>query len=514
MKKLPEFKNINGRWSFVVDDCEMILYSGELHNSSASSLEYMDEQIWPALRNLHMNSVIASVSWELFEPAPGEYDFSLVQGLIEGARREGMKLIFLWFGVWKNTFSTYAPEWIKNDQETYFLTQPVRPPYTISPFCQAAVDADARAFAALMGMIRDFDAEEQTVLLMQVENEIGVLGAARDHSAAADAAFRQPIPDCIAALYNKSEGSSWSDAFGADADEYFMEYRYATIIEQIAQAGRAEYALPMYVNAWLEQFPQQAGKYPSGGPIARFIPLWKRVAPSIVALAPDIYVSDFHSVCSEYTMHGNPLLIPEHRRDLRYMSNVIYAMGIGALMFAPFGVEELGSQEGMIEKADAELMKSLNIAYESNNSIGSDAYLARAYDLLSSMETMLREHRASGHVHAFMRESNHQRGTLLPLSRYDAEIIFQDQEGNCAQTAGIIIETSENEFYVAGNGFSYRFISKSDSLKHSETLRLEEGKLVNNRWKRGRVLNGDEGVCTRFGNYPAIQRIVMMQFGA
>ena len=44
-----------------------------------------------------------------------------------------------------------------------------------------------------MRRIREVDTA-QTVLMMQVENEPGLLGAARDRSALAEAAFAAPVP--------------------------------------------------------------------------------------------------------------------------------------------------------------------------------------------------------------------------------------------------------------------------------------------------------------------------------
>ena len=170
---------VNGRPFF--------LYSGEIHNSAASSLAYMEEHVWPNLENLNMNAVILPIFWELLEPAEGQFDFTLTDGLITQARRHEKKLVLLWFGLWKNAESMYVPQWMKKDTKTYFRAETVRgeKTTTISPFCKAAVEKDAYAFAALMDHIRAFDEEESTVLVIQVENEIGILGEARDYCQAA-----------------------------------------------------------------------------------------------------------------------------------------------------------------------------------------------------------------------------------------------------------------------------------------------------------------------------------------
>ena len=91
-------KDDHGILTLYVDDKPFFCRSGEIHNSSASDPGFMDEKVWPALRGLHMNSVIAPVYWELLEPTEGNYDFSLVDTLVRRAREEGLRLIILWFG--------------------------------------------------------------------------------------------------------------------------------------------------------------------------------------------------------------------------------------------------------------------------------------------------------------------------------------------------------------------------------------------------------------------------------
>ena len=97
---IPTLSNYQGKPILLVDGKPMLLFSGEAHNSSASSLSYMEEEVWPNVRSLNLNSIIVPVSWEFLEPQPGEYDFTLPDGLIAQAHREGVKLVFLWFGLW------------------------------------------------------------------------------------------------------------------------------------------------------------------------------------------------------------------------------------------------------------------------------------------------------------------------------------------------------------------------------------------------------------------------------
>ena len=131
------------------------------------------------------------MTWELLEPVEGQFDFTVVDGLITGARDRGLKLIPLWFGTWKNTLSSYTPEWVKTNLSRFHRAEVTAgvPSATISAFCTAAEGADSRAFAALMKHIRDVDADDQTVIMVQVENEVGLLGSARDRSDVANTQF-------------------------------------------------------------------------------------------------------------------------------------------------------------------------------------------------------------------------------------------------------------------------------------------------------------------------------------
>ena len=183
MKPIPTLSIEEGRPVLLVDNKPTLLFAGELHNSSASSLEYMEREVWPHLLGLHLNAVIAPVCWEDLEPRPGEFDFTLVDGLLSQARREGVRLVVLWFGLWKNGMSTYIPAWMKEDRQRYFLMRDRsgRAVEAVSPLCEEAVARDAAAFSALLAHLREVD-EERTVVMVQVENEMGLLGDVRDFS--------------------------------------------------------------------------------------------------------------------------------------------------------------------------------------------------------------------------------------------------------------------------------------------------------------------------------------------
>jgi hypothetical protein len=80
------------------------------------------------------------------------------------------------------------------------------------------VKSDSRAFSELMKHIRQKDADQQTVLMVQVENEVGYLGRGRDRSEAANRLFRSALPpDSIRKLQSRQ------DSFSPELHAHFNE---------------------------------------------------------------------------------------------------------------------------------------------------------------------------------------------------------------------------------------------------------------------------------------------------
>src|SRR5215212_3165182 len=118
----PHLRKQGSATQLIVEGRPFLVLGGELHNSSASSTEYM-RPIWERLVALNLNTVLATVAWEQIEPAEGSFDFDLVDGLIQAARRHGLRLILLWFGSWKNGVSSYVPAWVKRDYRRFPLSK-------------------------------------------------------------------------------------------------------------------------------------------------------------------------------------------------------------------------------------------------------------------------------------------------------------------------------------------------------------------------------------------------------
>ncbi len=516
---IPYIGEKNGIKTLFVHDRPFIIRGGELHNSSASDLGYMEERVWPNLKTLNMNTVILPVAWENIEPAEGCFDFSLVDGLIDQARRENMKLALLWFGLWKNSESDYVPMWVKQDPETYWCVENVQGAglNIISPFCEAAVKKDALAFGKLMEHLKDIDGEENTVILVQVENEIGVLESERDFSGRAEDIFESPVPEDIKKLFEGDErfpvcmdGSAWTQVFGENASELFMSWGYAKAVEFIAQEGQKAYSLPMYANAWLEQHPWRPGTYPSGGPVAKVHKMWKYCAPSLFTLAPDIYVSYTADVMDAYASPDNPLFVPEVRSDASSVSMLLYAVGRHhAIGVSPFGIEDLCADPDTLKKPPFEVMMALNIDLSAMDGSEAAPYLSAVYDLIRQLEPMCLEYGNTPHMRAFVKHGPSDDGILLAFQQYDIVVSYQRTAPGKPVGGGIIFELDPKHFLVAGMNFSFDVYPKAGVKEIAVIGQRREGRLENGRFIPGRLLNGDERRDTRLGDMPEVMDVVM-----
>jgi beta-galactosidase GanA len=541
----PRLQKHGKATQLVVDGKPLLVLGAELHNSTASSLEYM-KPLWPRLVATRLNTVLATVSWELIEPEEGRFDFRLVDGLIQEARANHLHLVLLWFASWKNGKSTYQPLWVKTDEERFPLAidEQGRSMPILSTFSDANRDADARAFATLMRHLHEVDGQKHTVLMLQVENEVGVLGDSRDYSPAANRALAGPVPrelmdhllrhrgslvpeleELWAANGSRTSGT-WTDVFGPGkpagtaipvrtlsppltaeehetgwrrprwpVDEIFMAWNYARYVNHVAEAGKAEYDVPMFVNAWLQQRDHAwPGTYPSGGPVPQVIDVWQAAAPAIDLLAPDIYVPEFAETCARFTRSGNPLFVPEARGDTRGVAHAIWAAGRhDAIGFSPFGIDRLA---------------------------GADTELARGYEALAQVAPLILAHQGLGTMTAVLLERDGSPQTAR-LGKYDVEARFSARSfGLPTDTplegvAGLFISTGPDEFVVVGRAMNVYFTA-CDSSENVGLGTVEEGVYANGQWVPGRRLNGDETPEWRALRFPSdrysIQRVRLYRY--
>lgn len=175
--------------------------------------------------------------------------------------------------------STYTPSWVKTDP-TRFPRAKLRKAGgvievadVLSLFHKQNVEADAKAFRMLLAHVKEVDEEYNTVLMVQVENEVGLLFDSRDGSEEANKVFTEPVPaELLQFLSNdydelhadletnlqtfvarsKPQFGTWEEVFGVSSrtDELFMAYHYAHYVNRVAAAGKSEYPLPLYTNVW------------------------------------------------------------------------------------------------------------------------------------------------------------------------------------------------------------------------------------------------------------------------
>jgi hypothetical protein len=486
--QIPHLQKQGSATQLIVGEKPFLILGGELHNSSSSNLDYM-RPVWRRMTAMNFNTVLAAVSWELIEPEEGHYDFRLVDGLITSARRTNLRLVFLWFGSWKNGSSSYAPVWVKKDTRRFprVLLQDGRSPEVLSTFGRASWEADAKAFGALLGHIKEFDAGENTVLMAQVENEVGVLGDSRDRSEPANAAFGKDVPKTLLESLKKNKetlypalkarweaagartSGTWEQVFGAgpETDEIFMAWHYASYVEKVAEAGKAEYPIPLYVNTWLSDPDHKPGNWPSGGPEPQVSDIWRAAAPHLDLLSPDIYQPNFAEWCQRYTYAGNPLFIPEMQREADGARNVFYAIGQhDAIGTSPFAVDSMENVK--------------------------DAPLGKSYDVLKQLAPTILQHQGRGEMTGFLLDKAHPQ-VKAALGGYDLIISLESISGTKAETGyGLIIVTGPDEFVGAGNGFRVAFVPKTPGPKLVGIATLDEGTYFDGAWTPGRRLNGDE----------------------
>lgn len=490
-KPLPTIQKKGQTKQLIVDSKPYLILGGELHNSSSSSREYM-QKIWPKLQQSGMNTVLAAVSWALVEPEEGKLDFSLVDGLIKDARKHNLRLILLWFGAWKNGQSHYVPDWVKRNYEKYprVRLQNGKPLEILSVFSNATRKADAKALAALMRHIKKMDSSHRTVIMVQVQNEVGVLGASRDFSSQANAAFNKVVPGSlleylsnnkesltpsVSELWSKNgykTSGTWEDIFGKskNTNEVFMAWHYAKYINYLANQAKQEYNLPIFVNAWLVQ-PQdeKPGDYPSGGPQAHVLDIWQAGASAVDLFCPDIYVPDFKGSCEIYTHNNNPLFIPESEAGEEGVGQLFYAIGdYNALGYSPFGFEDIEDTE--------------------------NGPMARAYKLLSNMEPVILKAQRQGNISGVLLEKDKQNNEELEIGEYKLDVELLSSWGTDVTPErgyGIIIHSGPDEFVITGHNIEISFSTKTPAEEIVGIANLEEGKFVEGKWIPRRRLNGD-----------------------
>ena len=495
-ENLPKLvENEHGVKELIVDGKPYVMLAGEVMNSSSSTVESMAPK-WQNLKKLNLNTVLLPVAWEQVEPEERQYDFSIVDGLIADARRHDLRVVFLWFGSWKNGSSGYAPYWVMKDTRRFPRMKNKKGenlPF-LANYSENLVEVEAQTFAKLMEHIGQVDGQQHTVLMVQVENEVGILGDSRDRSAHAENLFTDKVPEAFVdylaahenrllpeiatqwAAHGKKASGTWEELFGNEsrqlADELFMAWHYASHIQRVAAAGKEAYPIPMLVNAWtIDPKNPAPGVYPSGGPNARMLDVYQVAAPAIDVLAVDNYCEDYVSKLKEYDRNGNPVFVPEaialfSGERWGAPAKAFYTVAeTDGLCFSPFAIDNYS-------------------VYHEKHPLGS------AYEVLQNLMPLIAKERGSERMRGFIQlEDRHER---IDFGDYELNIHYQTDKRY--EGYGLVIRLSEDEFLVSGYSIDISFRSKDKHRPGISYGTIREGYLEDGTWHTTRFLGGDEAM--------------------
>jgi beta-galactosidase GanA len=521
-ESLPSLRRQGTATQLLVEGKPFLVLGGELSNSATSSLQHL-EGIWAGLAKLQLNTVLAPVAWEQLEPVENRFDFSLVDGLLRQARARNVRVVLLWFGSWKNSMSSYAPAWVKRDQARFPRSRANGSGVEIlSAFSDANLGADQKAFTALMRHLKAVDSAH-TVVMVQVENEVGMLPTARDQSPEASARFEAPVPGLLVeylsakrstlvpqlrALWEangaKTSGN-WPALFGRGpaGEEVFTAWFLARYVDAVAASGRAAYPLPLFANVALNRPGKLPGEYPSGGPLPHLLDVWKAAAPSLDFLSPDIYFPNFSELAAKYARSDNPLFVPEanHARLPEVGANAFLAFGEHqAFGFCPFSFDTLDAPE--------------------------NTRMAQAFDVLRQLTPTILEHQGEGRMRGFRPPVTFEGAVddspqTLRLGDFEFKVMFVDPwapraEQQTAAHGGLLIQLGPEEYLAAGSGFALEPSVVAGNGMRAGIDSIWEGRFVGERWVPGRLLNGDESHQGRWLKMPrngfGIQRMKLYRY--
>lgn len=482
--EMPKIVSNNGRHALFVDGEPFFMLGGQSGNSSTWPAALPD--VWSTIEALHANTLEIPIYWEQFEPQPGQFDYSMVQMLLDQAREHDTRLVLLWFATWKNGSNHYMPEWMKKDSKKYPNVEGKDGKYvdSPSPHTKAAMEADAKAFTAFMKYLKNAD-PQHTVIMVQVENEPGTWGSVRDYSKTAKKLFADNVPEALLKPEILSQlnvpitaKGSWKEVFGENADEYFHAWSVASYINYVAEAGKAVNPLPLYVNVALRDpiTNPKANEYESGGATDNVIPIWKAAAPAIDFVAPDIYLQGDERVLKVldlYSRDDNALMVPETGGNTKYLYEVV-KNGIG---FSPFGIDSRwpGSPEEYKNP----------LAYE--------------YKLLRPMAREIAKWGFEGKIYSAVEPNDHA-DQHINIGNWEVVIKFGNTRRPAANDAktpatgkAMIVKLGDDEFFAIGTNCRFTFNTTGKNAgKDWQFLKVKEGYYENGEFKMNRILNGDQ----------------------
>lgn len=514
--EIPSLVTQNGRHALMVDGEPYLILGAQTNNSANYPAALKD--VWPTLEKMHANTLSIPVAWEQIEPEEGKFDFSFVDYLVKESRKRGLRLNLLWFATWKNNAPHYAPAWVKLDNKRFprVVKQDGDTLNSLSPHFRTTLEADKKAFVALMTHLKKID-KQHTVILIQVENEVGTYGSVRDFSPTAQKLFNSPVPETLVKKLGVKSGT-WAQVFGKDADEFFHAYHIAIYVDEIAAAGKAVKPLPMNVNVALRNpfNPGLPGQYSSGGPTDNVIDIWKAAAPHIDMLSPDIYFRDYKAVdkvLELYSRPDNALFVAEIGNDQPFARYFFSTLGYQGIGFAPFGMDDtdyvnypLGTREmndAAIEHfaQNYRLLAPMAREWAKLNFERKLWGVAEPVDTNATNEKIWNAEATPEEQKAEAAKNAANYTQLLDLGLWDAEVTYgrhmfwiDPPVGNHPSSGGVLIaQLSDNEYLVTGYRARVTFKGSAELQGKKYMIdRVEEGHYKDGQWVFERVWNGDQ----------------------
>jgi len=544
---MPHLEKRGLATQLIVDGKPFLVLGAEPPTSAPSNLEYLRYMFSVMANTGHQNTAAIAVGWNWIEPEQGKYDFRIVDAMIEDARQIDQRIVLVWFGSWKNGLSSFAPAWVKADQDRFPRAQ-IRDGIsleTLSTLSQNNWEADARAFAALMRHIREVDRTHR-VIMAQVENEIGILGDSRDRSPVANKAFAAPVPaelmdylqkhkDALLPEFRKvweaagfKTSGTWEEVFGKGPKgvEIFMAWNYSRYVNRVTESGKKEYPIPMFVNVWLGNDWGLNG-YPRGEAEDHVQDIWRVGAPAVDMFCPDAYVSGSSyqgfanamiDLTTRYARSGNVPFTVEANSDSRGAAQAFYSIGqLRAIGFSGMGEGGLldwftktgmnlpavisppgtGSPEALVGFGGPGSTKPLPQPppeYEAQP-------LPQAFLILSQVAPQILEHQSSGTIAGVALDShkpeehvklgNYILNVEIPRGRRDPSVV-PDTIGY-----GVFMTAGPDEYLLAGNNLLITFTPDTPGPPIAGLAGQEAGRFDNNgKWVATHFLGGDDSVIS------------------
>lgn len=443
-----ELRKVGTAIQLFVDGKPMLVLGGEVSNSAVTNVQDI-KKVMRQMAEIGHNTVFVPAYWDLLEPEEGHFDYTLTDSVISEAKKNNLKVVFLWFGAWKNSMSCYAPLWFKKNTRRFprAFTADGKQMEIASAFSENVLSADKNALSALMHRIDKDDPKHDIVVMMQVENEIGMLESARDHSHLAEKTFL------------KSSFAMDQKSFSLEDEERFQAEYYAKYVEVLAKTVKNIIEMPVYVNAALNSRGRKPGEYPSAGPLAHLFTVWRKYAPDVDIFAPDIYDEGFKKWVLQYKVNDNPFFTPETKLCDGSGVRAMYVFGeVDAIGYSTFAIDQ-----------------NLNTLALHNVNM--------AYGILNQLQPIILANQGKGNIHGllFTRDDNERvikDGDIIITCRHYLTLPWDPRAKDGSlwpETGGLIIKLAPDEYLIAGCGIVASFQTFSEIRQEEKKQIGEDG---------------------------------------